>query len=105
MAVTINKSLSQTARDLGVSLASLMAANPQIRNPNAILAGTQLNEPNEPDVGAKETAAQMQRMVSADAAPVAFAVRQMAFDKGQSEDQFRAENPTVKALAAQTGLT
>ena len=44
MAVTINKSLSQTARDLGVSLASLMAANPQIKNVHAILSGTQLNE-------------------------------------------------------------
>ena len=67
----INKSLSQTARDLGVSLGALLAANPQLRDPDKIRAGTQLNVPGRRKVSARENARQMSRIFSISSTGVA----------------------------------
>ncbi len=60
----INKNLTQTARDLGVSLGALLAANPQLRDPDNIRAGTQLNVPSKRKLSASSNARQMSRILS-----------------------------------------
>src|SRR3990167_8854838 len=65
MATTvISGNLSQTARELGVSLSALLAANPQLSNPNIIRAGTLLNVPGQDNLSAQESAAQLARVFS-----------------------------------------
>ena len=65
MATTvISGNLSQTARELGVSLSALLAANPQLSNPNIIRSGTLLNVPGQDNLSAQESAAQLARVFS-----------------------------------------
>ena len=59
---TIDRNLTVTAKKLGVSLASLLKANPQLRNPNLIRAGTQLRVPSRRKVSARESAQQLARV-------------------------------------------
>ena len=68
---TINKNLTQTARDLGVSLGALLAANPQLRDPDNIRAGTQLNVPGKRKLSARSNARQMSRIFSLSSTGVA----------------------------------
>ncbi len=67
---TINKTLTQTARDLGVSLGALLAANPGL-DPDNIRAGTELNEPGNRTISASENAKQMSRILSLSSTGVA----------------------------------
>lgn len=69
--VTINKNLTQTARDLGVSLGALLKANPQLRDPDNIRSGTSLNVPGKRSLSAKDNAAQMSRVLSLSSTGVA----------------------------------
>ena len=69
---TINKNLTQTARDLGVSLGALLAANPQLSNPNAIRAGTKLRIPGRRQLSASANARQMARVFEATSAAETF---------------------------------
>ena len=62
--VTISGNLSQTARELGVSLSALLAANPQLSNPNIIRAGTQLRVPGRDNLSPAESATQLARVFS-----------------------------------------
>lgn len=64
--VTISSNLSQTARELGVSLSALLKANPQLSNPNIIRAGTQLRVPEQrhQDLSPQESAVQLARVFS-----------------------------------------
>ncbi len=64
MATTINRNLTQTARDLGVSLGALLKANPQLRDPDNIRAGTRLNVPGKRKLSARDNARQMSRILS-----------------------------------------
>ncbi len=61
---TINKNLTQTARDLGVSLGALLKANPQLRDPDNIRAGTQIRVPSKRKISARDNAKQMSRIFS-----------------------------------------
>ncbi len=95
---TINKNLTQTARDLGVSLGALLKANPHLRDPDNIRAGTQLNVPRKRKLSARDNAKQMARIFSISSTGVKGDPTNA--DVARSEDRFAGYGGSVQGGGA-----
>lgn len=65
--IQAGEALGEIARDCGISLRELLAANPRISNPNRVYPGQQINLPNAPS--GRGGAEQNQASLAADTSP------------------------------------
>lgn len=98
--------LSRIARSLGVSLGALMAANPQLANPNLIRPGQEINEPSVPRLSAAENAAQMARLMAAPSVQATQSAAEALFAaRGYYPTALEASELAAKSAAAPTTPT